>query len=196
MLFFMPVTDRSLLHVVDTLYSCTDKGASWVTFLGNVAEVFEAKLVGLTTSARLQAVVGLEARELSDYNSHYLRLNPWLYSNSFPEGKALLTEQVMPLETYKRTPFYNEWGRRNEVTHAVGGAVRAGRDLSLFLSVNRGDKRGEYNEDDRDRMQILLPFSVRCTFSNVFVSSTKQAGFWIYLHFRYFMSPEKENCCG
>lgn len=150
--------ERAILRIIDVLYSCVDGESSWSAFLDILANHFAASLCGIATNSSLQAVVGVDSAELLKYQKYYMKINPWLSSTrSYPQGKMLLTEEVLPLGAYRETQFYNEWGKKNLVTHAIGGAIRVNTKSFLFLSINRGDAGGPYEEQDRQTAQVLMP---------------------------------------
>jgi DNA-binding CsgD family transcriptional regulator len=150
--------DMTILNLLDFLYSCVDGESAWSAFLDALAEYIGASVIGISTNAFLQAVVGVDPLELAKYQKHYLGINPWLSNGrAYPEGKALLTEEILPFHAYRKTAFYNEWGKKNLVTHAVGGAIRASPSIMLFLSINRGDAQGPFGEKERELAQLLMP---------------------------------------
>ena len=69
----------------------------------------------------------------------------------------LFSPEILPHSTYLKTVFYNEWGKKNLVTHALGGAIRTHNNKMLFLSVNRGDSQKPYDEPQREAAQLLMP---------------------------------------
>ena len=69
----------------------------------------------------------------------------------------LFSSEILPHSTYLKTVFYNDWGKRNLVTHALGGAIRAHNNKMLFLSLNRGDSQKPYDEPHREAAQLLMP---------------------------------------
>ncbi len=150
--------EQALLPLLDLLYSCVDDESAWSTFLTSLGEYLGASVVGISTTASLQAVVGVDPGELLKYQKHYLSINPWLSEpRSYPEGQVLLTDEVLPVNTYRKTSFYNEWGKKNLVVHAVGGALKVGSNSFLFLSINRGDSQHPFGEKERSVVQMLMP---------------------------------------
>jgi DNA-binding CsgD family transcriptional regulator len=148
--------ERVVLGLVDLLYSCVDGEASWFTFFDALAGHFGATVVASTASPH--AGVGVDPVEMEKYKRHYLAINPWLGpGRTYPEGKVLLTEEVLPLNVYRKTAFYNEWGKKNLVTHAIGGAIWVAPGMMLFLSINRGDSQEPFGEQHRESAQLLMP---------------------------------------
>jgi DNA-binding CsgD family transcriptional regulator len=109
-------------------------------------------------NSRVIAIVGLDPAEGLQYAQHYAALNPWLNNPSrYPEGKMLFSSEILPHSAYLKTVFYNDWGKRNLVTHALGGAIRTHNNKMLFLSLNRGDSQKPYDEPQREAAQLLMP---------------------------------------
>ena len=69
----------------------------------------------------------------------------------------LFSSEILPHSAYLKTVFYNDWGKRNLVTHALGGAIRAHNNKMLFLSLNRGDSQKPFDEPQREAAQLLMP---------------------------------------
>ena len=69
----------------------------------------------------------------------------------------LFSSEILPHSAYLKTVFYNDWGKRNHVTHALGGAIRANNNKMLFLSLNRGDSQKPFDEPQREAAQLLMP---------------------------------------
>jgi DNA-binding CsgD family transcriptional regulator len=153
--------ERVILRLVDLLYSCVDGDSSWSAFLDAVADRFRADLVGITTNSYLQAVNSeVDSTELAKYQVYFQAINPWHIAGRdrrYPEGNILVTEEVLPVNIYRKTTFYNEWGRKNRVTHAIGGVIRATSSVTLFFSINRGDAGEPFGEEERRVGQLLMP---------------------------------------
>lgn len=150
------LNERTILRLVDLLYSCADGEASWFAFFDAVAEHFGASVVASTAAP--QAGVGVDPTEMEKYEKYYMAINPWLGSGrTYPEGKVLSTEEVLPLNVYRQTAFYNEWGRRNLITHGIGGAIRVTPEMMLFLTINRGDSQQPFGEQHREAVRLLMP---------------------------------------
>jgi DNA-binding CsgD family transcriptional regulator len=151
-------TEKTILRLVDSLYACAAGDSSWPSFLNSLSEAFGASLVGLTVNSRLIAAVGVDPAEGLQYTQHYAALNPWLNNPArYPEGKMLFSSEILPHSAYLKTVFYNDWGKRNLVTHALGGAIRAHNNQMLFLSLNRGDSQKPFDEPQREAAQHLMP---------------------------------------
>ena len=193
----MALNEAGILESVHTLYLCADGEVPWSAFLDDLAAKFEAGLVGLSSNAKLQAVVGVDSAELRKYQDHYLRLNPWQYGKAYPVGKALITEDVLPEHAYKRSVFYNEWGKKNEVVHGVGGAVQATADMTLFLSVNPETRAGRSATIIGSKCSCCcLMCRGRLIFTKRFRHSKKIAGSPTSWHGRFSTSQPTGRFCG
>ena len=85
-----------------------------------------------------------------------MRISP-CFGLTYPEGVVLMTEEIVPLEVYRKSAFYNEWAKRNLVAHSIGGDVRVTHDIMLSLSINRGDFGKPFSEQHREVAQLLMP---------------------------------------
>jgi DNA-binding CsgD family transcriptional regulator len=149
-------SDNAILRLIDLLYSCAEGESSWSTFLNATTEHFGATATGIFTTGSLQEEVGVDLAEMTKYQEYYMRLSP-CFGVPYPEGLVLMTQEIVPLEVYRKSAFYNEWAKRNLVAHSMGGDVRVTRDIMLSLSINRGDFEKPFSEQHREVAQLLMP---------------------------------------
>lgn len=157
-------SEKDILRLIDALYSCAEGASPWSVFLDSLAEAAGASVVSLTVhqlngrGSGVESYVGADPGEFRNYVQHYARLNPWFSGASrFPEGTILSTDEVLPVQALRKTAFYNEWGKKNHVTHALGGAITIQGDTMCFLAVNRGDSHPSFEETERQLLQSLMP---------------------------------------
>ncbi len=148
--------DRAVVRLIEILYSCVE--GSWSPFLDAVADHFGSSIVTIVSNAYVHAVTGVDPVEVDKYQKHYIKINPWRVGDpSYPVGKILLSQEYLPLSDYRRTAYYNEWGKKNHLTHGVGGAIRATSTISVFFGINRGDAQDQFAEEERAMCQVLMP---------------------------------------
>jgi DNA-binding CsgD family transcriptional regulator len=147
---------NAILRLIDLLYSCANGESSWSTFLDETTKYFGATATGIFATGCLLEVVGIDPGEWRKYQEYYIRISP-CFGLTYPEGVVLMTEELVPLELYRKSAFYNEWAKRNLVAHSIGGDVRATRDIMLSLSINRGDFAKPFSEQHREIAQLLMP---------------------------------------
>lgn len=153
-----------LLRLIEILYSCAEGDTPWREFLTSLREAARASVTSLTVHQLngrgygVDSYVGSDPREFQRYMQHYGRLNPWFSGASrFPEGVILSTENILPTAAFRKTVFYNDWGKKNHVTHALGGAVTIRGSAMCFLAVNRGDLQPSFQDKERQLLQSLMP---------------------------------------
>jgi len=159
------MTAKVVLRLIDTLYSCAEGVTPWPAFLDSLAGAICASVTSLTLhsldrpTSSVMCYIGADSGEFQKYVAHYASLNPWFAGGAsvFPEGKIVSTEQIMPRSAFQRTTFYNEWGKKNHVTHALGGSVAVQRNTMCFLAVNRGDTHRPFSTAEGDTLQSLMP---------------------------------------
>jgi DNA-binding CsgD family transcriptional regulator/PAS domain-containing protein len=151
--------EQRVLALIELIYASAEDTSAWSVFLESLGEFLQASSVCITTGARIEAYTGIDPDELATYAEHYAEMNPWLGDgrSPFPEDQVLVTEEVMPVATYRQTGFYNEWAKKNSIAHGLGGAIRVHDNAMLFLSLNRGDSQDAFGEPERHVVQLLMP---------------------------------------
>jgi DNA-binding CsgD family transcriptional regulator len=147
---------KAILQLIDLLYSCASGESSWSKFLDATTEHFGATATGLFTTGSLQEAVGVDPEEMRKYQDYYMRISP-CFGIPYPEGVVLMTEEIVALDVYRKSAFYNEWAKKNLLAHSIGGDVRVRHDLMLSLSINRGDFENPFSEQHREVAQLLMP---------------------------------------
>lgn len=150
--------EKSVLEITDTLYACTESDPLWIPLLTKLADALQASVVATTYSAF--SGIGVEYPEMLRYERDFASRNPWLSSGrDYREGQILRTDEVLSLQFYRRTAFYQEWGRRNRVTHGVGMCFLEPRNTAppLLLTINRDDAGGPFTDNEVQPLGLLLP---------------------------------------
>jgi DNA-binding CsgD family transcriptional regulator len=157
--------ERAVRHLLDALYGCAGDDSLWPQWLADMAESFSAPVCGLTIirsdnrRSGVDHVVQVDPIELAKYGQFYAALNPWFKTGFalYQPGKVITTDEVLPLAAYRRSVFYNEWGKQNLVTHGLGGVIRAHTEQAYFVSVNRGDAQAPFAARELEMFHILMP---------------------------------------
>lgn len=147
------------------LYEAVEKPAVWPVFLDEVRRACGAASANmssrhLATGEERALQAGFDEREIRLYLEHYGKVHPWLPKSPVglrnqPEVEQ--TESLLSLDKLRRTEFYNDWGRRNEVVYAAAARVQSVRGSVLFLAVNRGERQGAFSEESMTLLRQLLP---------------------------------------
>ena len=163
----MPLAqDRDLLACIDAIYDAAAGGASWLDVGVRLCGVFAADRASLIVPAAMGP-----ARQLLEppnpgeaaYAAYFRTVDPFWHQaqRDFAESRtqhqlrAKLGPALVPDHELLRSEFYNDYGRHFSRRHVVGGMLGVERPSPLSLA--RGESAYPFTEEDRRRIEVLLP---------------------------------------
>jgi DNA-binding CsgD family transcriptional regulator len=90
-------------------------------------------------------------------------LNPWtLHMQKFhPSGTVVLSDSILPLTELRRTAFFDEVMRPQDLGHAAMVGLSRKPDFGVGFCLNRGPRQGPYSEQQRYLLERLTPHLMR-----------------------------------
>jgi DNA-binding CsgD family transcriptional regulator len=90
-------------------------------------------------------------------------LNPWtLHMQKFhPAGTVVLSDSILPLAELRRTAFFDEVMRPQDLGHAAMIGLSRKPDFGVGFCLNRGPRQGPYSEQERYLLERLTPHLMR-----------------------------------
>jgi DNA-binding CsgD family transcriptional regulator len=90
-------------------------------------------------------------------------LNPWtLHMQKFhPVGTVVLSDSILPLTELRRTAFFDEVMRPQDLGHAAMIGLSRKPDFGVGFCLNRGPRQGPYSEQQRNLLERLTPHLMR-----------------------------------
>jgi DNA-binding CsgD family transcriptional regulator len=90
-------------------------------------------------------------------------LNPWtLHMQKFhPAGTVVLSDSILPLTELRRTAFFDEVMRPQDLGHAAMIGLSQKPDFGVGFCLNRGPRQGPYSEQQRYLLERLTPHLMR-----------------------------------
>lgn len=160
----LSISERAFSTLILKLYEAAENPERWNSFLSALITVTNAQgaaffVHDLQTGTASGVHFGYDPAEIDRYFRHYSSVNPWVPKQipELPVPNVLDAESFLPISELKRTEFYNDWGRRNDVVHTIGVNLRVANGKLLYLSLNRGEKAGPYSADVTDLLTALVP---------------------------------------
>ena len=157
-------TSQRVLHLIETLYSCADDQLPWTAFLDGLNALLNARVTTISIHALdgrthgIDSYVGADEGAAEEYAKYYARLNPWFGpTRRFAEGQVVLGSAVLSLSDMRRTEFYNDWGKKNQVVNGIGGSLMVSGNTMCFFAANRGEKDKEFEERELRLAQRFVP---------------------------------------
>ena len=90
-------------------------------------------------------------------------LNSWtLHMQKFhPAGTVVLSDSILPLTELRRTAFFDEVMRPQDLGHAAMVGLSRKPDFGVGFCLNRGPRQGPYSEQQRHLLERLTPHLMR-----------------------------------
>src|SRR5262249_4090070 len=84
--------------------------------------------------------------------------NPWsLYMETRPIGAIVGSDEIMPLAELRRTAFFDEVLRPQDVAYNAMVPLAAKDDFRAAFNLCRSARQGPYAEDDKRMLASLVP---------------------------------------
>lgn len=157
----------AVLELIHRLYAAPGTATGWHIFLEALRTVTGASSANLISHFRLlrssditaAAGVGADPEGARLYEEHWSAHDPWAYSPrlSPQPGSVFAGEALIPHAELRRTAFYADFGRRFDVVHMVGATVDAGAAGTSVISINGGEHRQPFSDDETALLTALMP---------------------------------------
>ena len=145
------VDPKEISELLLLLYAAGNDRARWCRFIDALALVTESDGAALVVQdLRTGKADGIwsayDPAESESFLNYYSRINPWLPARETPAvaagGQVDNSDDVLPLPVLRRTEFYNDWGRKNQVVHSVAANLGVHSGYMRYVCVNRGENGG------------------------------------------------------
>lgn len=74
-----------------------------------------------------------------------------------PAGRVVFSDELFPLAKLRRTPFFDEVLRPQDASHTAMIALAAKADFRIAFTVCRSERKGPFEEADRQFLTRLVP---------------------------------------
>ena len=157
--------------VVDQIYQCALEPTAWPRTLVAIADWLESKNAVLYTplepkeSDRFVLFShGFSAQSTEIWRGKHTELDVWTHVAAqrqlIAEGVSVLGTELVPLEELKRTRWYDEYLRVDDIPELMAGVIFDGQTpntLATVCSMFRGEQQPPFDADDLARFRLLLP---------------------------------------
>lgn len=161
----MARTDTNFADLIAAVYEAGFDPSLWPAFLTK----FEAALGGratallitdLRSSACSVTLSTLPADRERTYNEYYYSRNPWIESegrSALLEKEVTLGDAIVSTRDLKRTEFYHDWLRPQELLYAIGISVLRMPSSFGWISTIRESCRGPFTHREVRLLTRLEP---------------------------------------
>lgn len=150
--------------LIDRLYAAVFSEAPWQDFVdrsckllpnGKSALFFHDKTSG---SGALSLAGGLDGGMVAKFNDHFHSLNPWVdHAMIRPLGKVMQADEMLPRNDLKRTEFFHDYLRPQDIETGLGVTVHRHDGLHVFFSIVCADASEDQIDDARRNIALLAP---------------------------------------
>jgi DNA-binding CsgD family transcriptional regulator len=161
----MDVHDR-VIALLQLLYAAPGNQGHWHLFLSALCDDMGASGAAFV-SHNLTAVKGdvtsmarFDPDAVHEYVDHWGALDPWAHASaiqSLAPGTVTIGDQLVPRDEMVRTPYYNDFGRRFDITQCIVGMLEVELHAMSCLTLNGSERRGPFALDDRALFTALMP---------------------------------------
>lgn len=154
--------------VTDAIALAYEAGADperWPIFLQKVATTIADGSSGLQIQDLARAEGSFAFAVLADpafidsYAAHFAALNPWtkLAAAEMRPGRVLVGEVALSTRELKKTEFYSDFLRPQNIAHSLAGVIERDGDTTAFVSFCSSPRRGSWAASEVRFLRALMP---------------------------------------
>jgi DNA-binding CsgD family transcriptional regulator len=153
----------ALEPLLDLLYEAPLHEGGWGAFAQSLQKSMRSTDCALVSYSSLAAPPAVseysgDPATAELYERHYGAVNPWLRPISqLGLGTVATDEELLPMDRFRSTEFYNDFGRRHAVVHTAGVVLHRGPGQLAFISLDRGEQAGPFPADQVQLLHRLTP---------------------------------------
>jgi DNA-binding CsgD family transcriptional regulator/PAS domain-containing protein len=153
--------NEALLGVIDELYAGALDPARLSSALGHISRIVDSSggLIYLMNEADQRIIYGglsnfdLDTRRQFD-DAH---ADQGHYYRRMPVGSPIHMHSLWPIEKMKKTWFYHDVLRKQDVTYGVGALLLRSQRSHGMMVLNRSEHAGPFSEGDLAVLSTLVP---------------------------------------
>ncbi|MCO8160844.1 PAS domain-containing protein [Pseudomonas sp. 21LCFQ010] len=101
---------------------------------------------------------GIDPAAMESFAEYYCQRNVWMDDPlRHKEGQIVTSASLYPDELLKRTEYYNDWLRPQNIFNSSAAIVARQDDRSLNVTVVRSEQAGSYSREELQVIEILMP---------------------------------------
>ncbi|HXK61662.1 MAG TPA: hypothetical protein PLP42_17385 [Acidobacteriota bacterium] len=157
--------EERLFSVIETIYEAAQNEEQWPVFLTALSRMIRGETTALLAhdhqrrQSAVEIAVGVDHSYEKDYNEYYSARNPWVTRGTrfLKTGLVYVGQMACPDEEFKRTEFYNDYLRRLNLFHSVGGTIEQSSGSSSWITSLRPYSAGPFGPTEMKILERLLP---------------------------------------
>ena len=101
--------------------------------------------------------LGFSEESLKRYSSYYMHRNVWAANEKkMAEGRAVTSSMLYPDAELKKTEYYADWLKPQDIFYAVGGLVSKADNISTKITFVRSERAGPFATQDLRLVGALM----------------------------------------
>jgi DNA-binding CsgD family transcriptional regulator len=160
-------SDKRADRLLDLIYDAATENGLWRSVLTEVADITGSQggvLFGQAIGPK-ELYFSYNGRCDESYNNIYRERhmqNPWaVFMESQPVGRIVLSDEVTELSSIRRTLFFDELLRPQDVAHNAMVALAAKDDFKAAFNLCRSARQGPLDQDGQRFLEGLVPHLCR-----------------------------------
>ena len=102
--------------------------------------------------------LGFGAAELASFTNYYAQKNVWLEDPRMHVGGTVVNSSALfPDERLKRTEYWGDWLRPQDIFYSAAAVVEKRNDRSMNVTVVRSERAGRYTDAELALIGELIP---------------------------------------
>lgn len=167
----MPISRKShmdrddLSQLVEEIYNAALLPDEWNSVVDKLRLKFNSISAGFFSQSadnRLTSsfMRGVDQTEIDIYSKHFSSINPWFTTPGVMNPGVISTDRTLDIiyndpNFFRKTVLYQEWGKRQDFRHSMGGALLDIEGNQLNFTFYRSAKGGHYTESELRDYRLL-----------------------------------------
>jgi DNA-binding CsgD family transcriptional regulator len=153
--------------LLERLYAAPGSTNGWHAFLLDLCITLDGTAANFLSHnlCAQQASIALTARTdpaaVQEYVTYWGGRDPWAYSGRWQRlapGAVITGEQMVSRRKLRQTDFYNDFGRKYDITQCVAGLIEtAPPNQASFLTIDAADSRAAFGDREVSLLRALMP---------------------------------------
>jgi DNA-binding CsgD family transcriptional regulator len=156
-------SDEKIEKVLDLIYDAAAENDLWRDALTAIADLTNSQggiLFGQSVTAQ-RIYFDFNGRLDEECNRAYQERhmnNPWSeYMEHQPVGRLVMSDEAIELSKLRKTGFYHDVLRPQNIAHNGMMALAARRDFRAAFNMCRGDRQGQFAPEEQRLLEWLSP---------------------------------------
>jgi DNA-binding CsgD family transcriptional regulator/PAS domain-containing protein len=153
---------KSATDLIGQIYDAVLDATEWPLLIERIANVSRSKsgLLRLMDQQckEVSFVVahGYDEQSFHPYRNHFIHIDPLNAAlKTRPTGTISTTPQVMPMGSFTKTEYYNDYARPQDIYYAAGGFVARDHSRTALLAVQRSKEMGAFEPHELQQLSML-----------------------------------------